>query len=163
MATLQNLGLLSRILQYSTSGAWLGGAAYITLVECPARKALPTADLMLDNWQETFSRAAHYWSRFSLVAFFTGMAGWYTDTSPDRYLLLTGALLQIAILPYTLICIMPTNNSLLDVDGARKKGDDFIRSGMDSWRNLHSGRMVFSLGSLICQTLYWYNMFNKTL
>jgi len=161
MATYENLGVLARVLQYGFASAWTGGAAYITLVECPSRAAMATPGLMLDNWQNTFSGAAYYMSRFSAATFGLGMFGWYTDTDPQRWLLLAAAMFQISIMPFTLIFIMPTNNALMDVDGARKKGDEFIKEKVHQWKLLHSGRIILGLGSCTCIGLYWFNKINK--
>lgn len=160
---MENLGLVARVMQYGFAGAWTGGAAYITLVECPARAAMATPGQMLDNWQETFSGAAYYMSRFSMLTFSAGIYGWYTDTDPQRWLLLAGALFQLAVMPFTLICIMPTNNNLMDVDGARKKGDEYIKNQVNNWKNLHSCRIIFGLASCTCLGLYWFNKVNKFL
>jgi len=155
MVNLELIGLGARVISNMAIGTFFGGALYITAVECPARKAMGNAILMLDNWQETFSRAKAMLSKVMMFAGSSGLLGWYTDPSPQRWLVLLSSVLMLSILPWTIVGIAPTNSALLDYDGAKKKGDEWIKAKMDKWMKTHTVRTLLSGTAMIVSGIYW--------
>jgi Domain of unknown function (DUF1772) len=110
-------------------------ALYITLVEHPARRACgPAAGRA--QFRASYRRAAPWQASFAVVAFAAGAA---TAIATGRGAWLAGALAIGAVVPFTLIVIMPTNRTLL---GDAPLGDGDTRRLLGRWGRLHAVRAV---------------------
>ena len=78
------------------------------------------------------------------VGFLSAIAAWLMGASVWW---LVGGVLLVAVIPYTLIIVFPTNNRLLDptID----KDPDLARRLLTRWGRLHTVRSVMSLAALL--------------
>jgi len=157
MADMDNLGLVCRLASNMLQGTFFGGGLYCTLIECPSRAAMLSPRQMLENWNQTFPRAKKLQSRLLMGSVATGLTGWYLDSDPQSWLQLVSSCVMFLAGPWTLVGIMPTNYALMDMQGAIKKGDDFIVKTLTKWRNVHTVRVFTSGCALLLGGLYWAN------
>jgi uncharacterized membrane protein len=78
------------------------------------------------------------------VGFLSAVAAWLMGASVWW---VVGAVLLVAVIPYTLIIVLPTNNKLLDpkID----KNPDLARRLLIRWGRLHTVRSLMSLAALL--------------
>ena len=74
---------------------------------------------------------------FSVIAWLTGGTAWW----------LIGGILMVAVVPFTLIVIMPTNKALMDssLDKRTEKANHLLRK----WGRLHAVRTMLSVLALL--------------
>jgi uncharacterized membrane protein len=120
-----------------------GAAAYITLVEHPARMECGTA-LAATEFVPSYRRATVMQASFAAIAFLAAMGAWLENS---QTMWLTGAVLIVAIIPFSLIVILPTNKRLLD-PGLDRSGDTAGQL-LTRWAKLHAVRTVLSLAALV--------------
>ena len=126
------------------SGALFAGAAlYINLVEHPARMQCGT-ELAATVFGPSYHRASMMQVSLALLAAILAVGSWWFDHS---MLWITGALLIFAVIPYTLIAILPTNKQLLRPGRDRKSKD--THQLLVRWGHLHAVRTVASLTATI--------------
>ena len=115
-----------------------GAAIYINLVEHPARMECGT-ELAITEWAPSYKRATGMQVPLAVVSTVAGVVSWFMT---GQILWLLGALLIFAVIPFTLIVIMPTNNMLLapGVD----KASPTTRTLLEKWGKLHGVRSILS-------------------
>jgi hypothetical protein len=115
-----------------------GAAIYISLVEHPARMECGTR-LAATVFGPSYRRAAAMQVILALLASVGGAGAWLTG-APWAWLL--GALFILAIIPFTLLVIRPTNRQLLDpeLDPASDKAQRLLKR----WGRLHAVRSALS-------------------
>src|SRR3954470_10959118 len=116
-----------------------GAALFINVAEHPARMALETS-LAAKQWAPSYKRATWLQAPLALIACFAGVAIWLLD---GNLWWLVSAVLVGAVVPFTLIIIMPTNNKLLA--GGRDLASAETRSLLQTWGRLHAVRTALSL------------------
>ena len=116
-----------------------GAAIYINLVEHPARMECGTR-LAATVFGPSYRRAALMQVILALMATIGGAGAWLTG-APWKWLL--GALFILAVIPYTLLVIRPTNRKLLDP--ALDRESDIAQRLLKRWGRLHAVRSVLSL------------------
>jgi len=120
-----------------------GAALYINLVEHPARLQCGT-ELAATVFGPSYHRATAMQLPLALVAALSGVGSWWFDSS---MLWIVGASLIFAVVPYTLIVILPTNKRLL-TPGRDRKSPDTHRL-LIRWGRLHALRTIVSLSATI--------------
>jgi len=121
-----------------------GAALYINVAEHPARMSLDTRNAAL-QWAPSYRRATWLQAPLALISLVTGTAAWLSGAGP---LWLIAALLVGAVVPFTFIVIMPTNNRLLAT--GRDLTSDETRALLVRWGRLHAVRTVLSaVGSVV--------------
>jgi hypothetical protein len=120
-----------------------GAAIYINLVEHPARLACGT-ELAARQFAPSYKRATVMQVSLALVATLAGLGLWLNGAGAAW---LAGALLIFAVIPFTLIVILPTNNKLLEP--GRDKGSDETRHLLETWGRLHAVRSLLSLAATL--------------
>jgi Anthrone oxygenase len=120
------------------AGFFAGAAIYITAVEHPARLSCGK-ELALREFAPSYRRATAMQVPLALTGFVTGL--WAAWARADAWLALSAVLLG-AIVPFTLIVILPTNHQLLD-PGLDPHGDKATRL-LDRWGSLHAVRSMLS-------------------
>ena len=121
------------------SALFAGAALYINVAEHPARMALETRIAVL-QWAPSYKRATWLQAPLALVSCLSGVVAWFLGAGVAW---LVGAVLIGAVVPFTLIGIMPTNHKLLapgrDLDSAE------TRLLLKRWGNLHAVRTTLSV------------------
>ena len=132
---LQALELLALL----TAALFAGAALYINVAEHPARLGLETKMAAL-QWAPSYKRATWLQAPLALVSFLAGAAAWLMGASVGW---VVGALLIGAVVPFTFVVIMPTNQKLLapgrDLTSAE------TRELLEKWGKLHAVRTGLSL------------------
>ena len=122
-----------------STGLFAGAAIYINAVEHPARLACG-ADLAVRQFGPSYRRATVMQATLAVVGGIAGVAaGW--QSAALGFLL--GGLLIAAVVPFTLLVILPTNQRLLsaDLDPASAEAAELLRR----WGRLHAVRSAASL------------------
>ena len=131
--------MLAGELALTIAAVFTGAAIYINIAEQPARFQLDNRSLLAE-WKPAYKRGyimqaspAIVGGIFGLVAYF-GALDW-------RWLL--GALVLLAIWPYTIFVIMPTNRHLMDTPSEAATAE--TRHMLERWGALHAGRSALGL------------------
>ncbi len=135
--------MLLEILATLAAGLFAGAAIYIDLAEQPARKKIDIA-AALTEWRPSYKRAAVVQPLLAAVGFLSALAAWLTGASVWW---LVGGVLLVAVIPYTLIVVFPTNDKLLDP--AIDKNPDLARQLLIRWGRLHTVRSIMSLAAFL--------------
>ena len=135
--------MLLEILATLAAGLFAGAAIYIDLAEQPARKKIYIA-AALTEWRPSYKRAAVVQPLLAAVGFLSALAAWLTGASVWW---LVGGVLLVAVIPYTLIVVFPTNDKLLDP--AIDKKPDLARQLLIRWGRLHTVRSIMSLAAFL--------------
>lgn len=130
---------LLQILATLSTGLFCGAAAYINLVEHPARMACGT-ELAYCQWQPSYRRATRMQASLALAGTLFGLLAWWQGASV-AYLL--GSLALFAVVPFTFIVIMPVNKALQQADVQTERTR--VTSLLARWDRLHAFRTLFSL------------------
>jgi uncharacterized membrane protein len=135
--------MLLEITATLAAGLFAGAAIYIDLAEQPARKQIDTATA-LKEWRPSYKRAAVVQPLLAAVGFLSAVAAWLMGGS---IWWLVGGVLLVAVIPYTLIIVFPTNNRLLDP--AIDENPDLARRLLVRWGRLHTVRSIMSLATFL--------------
>jgi uncharacterized membrane protein len=122
-----------------TGTLFAGAALYVNVAEHPARMSLETRMAAL-QWAPSYQKATWLQAPLALVSFVSGIAAWLSGAGLPW---LVGAVLIGAVVPFTFIAIMPTNNKLLAP--GRDLGSEQTRALLVRWGHLHAVRTVLSL------------------
>ena len=139
--------LLLKFIATFAAAIFTGAALYINVAEHPARMTLETR-YAAAQWAPSYRRATWMQAPLALLSLVAGLGSWWMGGGLGWAI---AALLIGAVIPFTFIGIMPTNNSLLtpgrDVDGME------TRVLLEHWAKLHAVRTVLSITATI---LYLY-------
>jgi uncharacterized membrane protein len=121
--------------------AWFAGAAvYITAVEHPARLSCGT-EVAVTQWAPSYKRGALMQAPLALIAGIFGIARGMLGDNGALWLVAGGLIL--AVVPFTLLVIRPTNDRLLDPRRDRRSEETLQL--LISWGRLHAVRSVVSV------------------
>jgi uncharacterized membrane protein len=132
---------LMKLLATLSAALFAGAALYINLAEHPARLELETRQAAL-QWAPSYERATFLQAPLAIVSFLCGIA--VALIAGERVWLLPAFLIG-AVVPFTLVVIMPTNRNLLAAD--RDLATDGTRALLVKWGRLHAVRTVLSLAA----------------
>jgi hypothetical protein len=135
--------MLPEIIATLAAGLFAGAAIYIDLAEQPARTQIDTAAALME-WRPSYKRAAVVQPLLAGVGFLSAIAAWLMGSSVWW---MVGGILLVAVVPYTLIVVFPTNNRLLDP--AVDKNPDLARRLLVRWGRLHTVRSAMSLATFL--------------
>jgi hypothetical protein len=130
------LGLLAETIALVATALFAGAAVYISLVEHPARESCGSA-IAVAEFGPSYRRAAIMQGGLALVGGGAGIVRWATLGGTGW---LAGGLLLGALIPYTLIVIMPTNKRLLDPTLDARSAE--ASALLCRWGRLHSVRTL---------------------
>ena len=125
------------------SALFAGAALYINLVEHPARLQCGT-ELAATVFGPSYKRATIMQVSLAVVATISAVVCWWFVGSG---LWISGALMIFAVMPFTLIVIMPTNKQLL-APGLQRDSSEAHRL-LVRWGHLHAVRTAASLAATI--------------
>ena len=125
------------------AGLFAGAAIYVSAVEHPARVSCGT-DIAVREFAPSYKRGAIMQASLALVECMTGfIGGWQLN---DRGSIIA-ALILGAVVPFTLIVILPTNKRLLD-PGLDPQGAEASHL-LNRWGRLHAVRSVLSAAAFL--------------
>ena len=125
------------------AGLFAGAAVYISTVEHPARMSCGTM-LATTEFAPSYRRATVLQASLAAWGCLSAIAAWLL-AAPAVWLL--GGVLLGAVIPFTLVVILPTNKGLLDpaLDKDSPRAEQLLRR----WGKLHAVRSWLSLGSFL--------------
>ena len=130
--------MLFEIVATSSAGLFAGASIYISLVEHPARIECGT-DLAIKEFAPSYRRATVMQASLAASGFLAAVAAWWTNGS---FWWLVGGALLVAVIPFTLLVIFPTNKKLLDP--LLDKNSELASTLLVRWGRLHAVRSLLS-------------------
>lgn len=135
--------LIAMLVAATAAGLFAGAALYITLVEHPARLQCGLA-LAVAEFGPSYRRAAVMQAPLAMLGMLSGASAWYMGSGAGW---LAWGLLLGALVPFTLVVIMPTNRRLLDpgLDPASGEAGRLV----SRWGRLHAIRTVVGIAVFV--------------
>lgn len=130
---------LLEILATLAAGLFAGAALYVTAVEHPARVSCGSA-LAVTEFRPSYERGAIMQATLALIGALAAMVRWGLGGQIGW---LIGGLLLGAVVPFTLLVIMPTTTRLLDVSLELNSSESAVL--LRHWGRLHAVRSAASL------------------
>jgi hypothetical protein len=126
-----------------SAGLFSGAAIYINAVEHPARLSCGT-EVAVREFAPSYRRATVMQASLAVSGCLTGL--WSAWASSDSWIAL-GAILLGAVVPFTLVVILPTNKQLLDptLDVRSHKATLLLIR----WGRLHAIRSILSTAAFV--------------
>ena len=112
-------------------GIFTGAAAYVSLVEHPARMQCGTR-LAATEFAPSYRKASVMQASLAAIGFAAATAAWLMGASSCW---LVGGIFLGSVIPFTLIVIMPTNRQLLQPD--LDKESELTLHLLEKWGRLH--------------------------
>ncbi len=125
------------------AGLFAGAALYVTVAEHPARLECGQA-LAIKEFGPSYRRAAVMQALLAVIGLLAGVVAWYQGSGVGW---LVWGLLLGALVPFTLIVIMPTNRRLLDP--RLDSGSGEARELLVRWGWLHAVRTVVGVAAFV--------------
>lgn len=116
-----------------------GAAIYINAVEHPARLSCGT-EVAARQWAPSYKRATVMQVSLAAVAVLSGLARGFLGGGP---LWLWGSAAIFAVIPFTLVVILPTNHRLLHPGPESSSAE--TRQLLERWGALHAVRSLLSV------------------
>jgi uncharacterized membrane protein len=130
--------VLFELLATMCAGLFAGAAIYITLVEHPARLECGT-ELATTEFGPSYRRATLMQASLAAVGLLAALVAWAQGRGVG---VLIGGLLLGAVIPFTLVVILPTNKRLLDP--GLDRGSAEAAALLARWGRLHAVRSLMS-------------------
>ncbi len=133
--------LLADLAAFATA-LFSGAAAYVTLVEHPARMSCST-QIAIAQWRPSYHRATVMQASLAAVGTLTAIAAWLQG---DGWVWLMAGVILGAVVPFTLLVMWPTNKRLEDerLDLSSQEA----RNLLERWGKLHAVRSALGLLAL---------------
>jgi uncharacterized membrane protein len=126
-----------------SAGLFAGASIYINIVEHPARIECGT-NLAIKEFAPSYRRATAMQASLAAAGFLAAVAAWWTNGS---YWWLVGGIILVAVIPFTLLVIFPTNKKLLDP--SLDKNSELASTLLVRWGRLHAVRSLLSLAAFL--------------
>ena len=130
---------IARIVAVLASTLFAGAALYVNLVEHPARLSCGT-ELAAIEFGPSYKRATIMQVALAILA---AIAGVIRGLFGGGAIWFVGAAAIVAVIPFTLVVILPVNNRILEP--ARDKASPETRTLLERWGRLHAVRTIVSL------------------
>jgi hypothetical protein len=140
--------LLFETLATICAGLFAGASLYINWVEHPARLECGT-ELAATEFGPSYRRATRMQASLAAAGLIAGVVAWLQGRGLP---VLVAGLLLGAVIPFTLIAILPTNKRLLDPALDRRSTE--AAGLLVRWGRLHAVRSLLSL--LAFGVLVWH-------
>jgi len=130
--------MIPEVVATLTSGIFFGAALYINVVEQPARLSCGVP-LAVTEWRPSYRRGTLMQAPLALIGSVAAFMAWSLEGSKAW---LMGGLIFLAVVPFTLIVILPTNKRLesQELDIRSKEAERLLRR----WGGLHAIRSLLS-------------------
>lgn len=130
--------MIPEIVATFASGIFAGAAVYINVVEQPARLSCGV-QLAVTEWRPSYKRGTMMQAPLAVVGSVSAFVSWWIDRSLPW---LVGGVLLLAIIPFTLVVILPTNKRLenQELDLGSEEAGRLLRR----WGQLHAVRSILS-------------------
>lgn len=131
--------MIFEILACLTCGIFAGGAVYVSLVEQPARLSCGVA-LAVTEWRSSYKRGTALQAPLAGLGSVLAFLSWWLDRDSAW---LVGGIIFLAVIPFTLVVIFPTNKKLESdkLDLSSVQAEHLLRL----WGRLHAVRSGLSL------------------
>ncbi len=139
--------MLFELLATLCAGLFAGAAVYVTLVEHPARLECGT-ELAAREFGPSYRRGARMQASLAAVGLLSAVVAWIQGRGLP---VLVGGILLGAVIPFTLLVVLPTNKRLLDPALDRSSAE--AAALLARWGNLHAVRSA--LGVVAFGVLLW--------
>jgi uncharacterized membrane protein len=136
-----------KIIAIIAAGTFAGAAVYINLVEHPARLSCGV-QLAVTEWRPSYKRATLMQVPLALAGSLSALMSWWLDRGAVS---LVGGLLLLAVVPFTLVFILPTNKRL-ESDDLDLRSDEAARL-LRRWGRLHAVRSILSVVAFVAFVL----------
>jgi anthrone oxygenase-like protein len=124
-----------------------GAAIYINAVEHPARMSCGVKGALAE-WAPSYRRATVMQASLAVLGFGCALLAWLVGA--ELRFLVAGIVL-VAVAPFTLLIIMPTNRRLMELSPERDLAEAALL--LARWNRLHAVRSV--LGTLALVMFLW--------
>lgn len=142
------MSALAPILATVACGVFFGAALYVNVVQQPAALSVGV-DHAARMFGPMYQRAAVMQVSAALVGTIAGLLAWWNGGGA-RWL--GGALLLFAVVPVTLLVIMPVNDELLKLGAGATPGPDTAQL-LARWARLHAIRTALSGAAFLLYAL----------
>ena len=132
------------------AAVFAGAAIYVNVAEQPARLNVDDRPLLV-QWKAAYKRGFAMQAPLAMLGFLLGLLSWWQTN--DWWWLL-GAVILVANWPYTILCIMPTNNRLMGIEPAQAGAES--RRLIVRWASLHAVRTA--LGCAATAAFLWASL-----
>jgi hypothetical protein len=138
---LENIQFLATL----STALFCGAAIYINVAEQPSRRTLDSQSAVA-QWAASYKRATWMQAPLAIVGFLAGAGVWLLG---GGLLWLIACLLIGAVVPFTLIIIMPINQRLLTSPLSATEAPELL----ERWAKLHSIRTLLSATATVLMLL----------
>jgi len=125
------------------AGLFAGGALYVSLVEHPARMSCGPAAAIAE-FGPSYRRSSRLQSSLATLCFITAVSAAFSGAGHGVFI---AAILMVAVVPFTLLIIMPTNERLQSPT-LNPAGPE-ATALLTRWGRLHAVRTVLGLASFL--------------
>ncbi len=125
-----------------------GAAAYVSLVEHPARLRCST-EIALAQWRPSYQRGTVMQASLAIAGTLLGISAFLSGAGP---IWLLAAILLGSVVPFSLLVIFPTNKRLEDPN--LDPSSEMARSLLVRWGHLHAVRSALSLIALMLMLFF---------
>lgn len=131
--------MIPKIVATLSCGIFAGAALYVSFVEQPARLSCGIA-LAVAEWRPSYKRGTVMQASLAIIGSLLAFASSWIGKDPAWLL---GGILLVAVIPFTLVVMFPTNRKLEsdDLDVSSTKAEQLLRR----WSALHAIRGGLSL------------------
>jgi len=119
-------------------GLFAGAAVYVSLVEHPARMECEV-EIAAAEFPPSYRRGTIMQVTLAAVCLLSSIAAWLAGAT---FWWVVGGVLQVSVIPFSLIVILPTNKQLLSPTLDRRSVE--AERLLASWGALHAVRSVLS-------------------
>jgi hypothetical protein len=123
--------------------AFASASAYINAVEQPARIELD-ARALVKEWRISYMRGTVMQASLAVIAAALGSVAFATD---HDWRWMSGTLVLLALLPWTLLCVMPTNRRLMSMSVLADH--ERVRSEVQKWGDVHAVRTAIGAAATL--------------
>jgi hypothetical protein len=138
-----DLPMIAGQLALISATAFAGASAYINAVEQPARIELD-AHALLREWRISYTRGTVMQVSLAVIAIALGSVSFAKD---NDWRWLCGTLVLLALLPWTLLCVMPINRRLMSMSALADH--ERVRSEVQKWGRMHAVRTAIGVAATL--------------